>query len=91
MDLELGTDIRQAAATDDLQYTLNYKDIADRVTALIEQANAGLLETLAEKIAQCLLQEYALPWVRVSLAKTGVMRGGTRVGVSIERSRASDD
>ena len=31
IDLEMATDIRQAAATDDIQYALNYKAVSKRL------------------------------------------------------------
>ena len=45
-----------------------------------------LLEKLAEHIATWLLENFAAQWVRVSVAKLGMMPGVKRVGVIIERS-----
>ena len=51
LDLEMGTDIRQAAATDAIEDTLNYKAVAKRLIAFVEASEYQLVETLAEKIA----------------------------------------
>ena len=48
----------------------------------------GLVEELAEHIARVVLEEYRSPWVRVSVAKLGIIKGVKRVGVTIERSQS---
>ena len=57
IDLELGTDIRPAAKSDAIADTLNYKDIAKRVTAFVEQSRYQLVEALAEAVANLVLDE----------------------------------
>jgi 7,8-dihydroneopterin aldolase/epimerase/oxygenase len=49
-------------------------------------AHFNLLEKLAEHIATWLLENFAAQWIRVSVAKLGMMPGVKRVGVIIERS-----
>jgi dihydroneopterin aldolase len=46
----------------------------------------NLLEALAEHVATYLLETFAVHWVRVSVAKLGMMPNVKRVGVIIERS-----
>jgi dihydroneopterin aldolase len=87
-DLEFPADIRRAAKTDRIEDTLNYKSVAKRVLAFVEASEFQLVETLAENVAQLILKEYALEWVRVALNKVGAVRGSRDVGVEIERSRA---
>ncbi|MFN3919075.1 MAG: dihydroneopterin aldolase [Methylohalobius sp.] len=85
LDLEMATDIRRAAATDDIQYTVDYKAVAKRLIAFVEESDFYLVETLAERIAQIILSEFPVPWVRLSLNKKGAIRGASDVGVIIER------
>ena len=87
-DLEFPGDIRRAAKSDRIEDTLNYKSVAKRVLAFVEASEFQLVETLAEHVAQLILKEYALEWVRVALNKVGAVRGSRDVGVEIERSRA---
>jgi len=47
----------------------------------------NLLETLGEYVIGLLLNEFGAPWVKISIAKMGIMKGVRRVGVQIERSR----
>ncbi len=55
VDLEIGTDAAAAAAADDLALTIHYGDLAERVTAAIGSDPVGLIETLAERIAEIVL------------------------------------
>ena len=81
IDLELGTDIAAAAAADDIAATLDYKAISDRLIGLVENQHFQLLETLAEQIAQLLLDEFGVPWLRLRLGKPGAVPKATDVGV----------
>ena len=87
IDLEWPTDARSAAARDDIEATLNYKSVVKRLVAYVEETRFQLVETLAEKIAALLLEDYGLEWVRVSVSKPGAIRGAQNVGVRIERHR----
>ncbi len=90
IDLEMATDIRQAAATDDIQYTLNYKSISDRLIEFIEKSEYGLIETMAEEVAAIVMDEYSVPWVRVTLHKPGAISRAKDVGVIIERGERTE-
>ena len=85
IDLEMASDIRKAAATDDIQYALNYKAVSKRLIAYVENRNALLVETLAEEIAQMIRTEFDVPWLRLRLSKPGAIRGARDVGLIIER------
>jgi dihydroneopterin aldolase len=85
LDLEMGTDIRAAAATEDIENTLNYKSVAKRLIAFISQSEFLLVETMAEEVAQIVQEEFNVPWLRLRLSKPGAVRGARDVGVIIER------
>ena len=85
IDLEMGSDIRAAAASDDIEDTLDYKSVAKRVIAYVEASSFQLVETLAERIAAIILDEFNVPWLRLRLNKQGAVRGARDVGVIIER------
>lgn len=87
LDLEMGTDIRAAAATDAIEDTLNYKAVAKRLIAFVGSSEYQLVETLAEKIADIVLAEFNVPWLRLTVHKPGAVRGSRDVGVIIERGR----
>ena len=87
-DIEMAFDNRVPAATDDIALTLNYKDVSKRLVEYVGQSGFGLVETLAERCAAIILDEFGVARVRLKLSKPGAVRGARAVGVVIERSRA---
>ncbi len=85
IDLDMAADISRAAASDHIDDTLNYKAVAKRVISFVAESEFQLVETLAEKIAGILRDEFQIPWCRVRINKKGAIRGGRDVGVLIER------
>jgi dihydroneopterin aldolase len=88
IDLEMGADIRRAAETDSIDDTLNYKAISKRVQQFVAESEFQLVETMAEKIAELVLQEFKVPWIQVRVSKPGAIRGAKNVGILIHRSKA---
>lgn len=89
LDLEMATDIRKAAASDSIEDTLNYKAVAKRLIQFVGESQFQLVETLAERVAEIILTEFDVPWVRVRLNKKGAVRYAGDVGVVIQRSAGS--
>jgi len=85
LDIDLATDIRPAAASDNLEDTLDYKKISDRVIEYAQDNPFDLIETLIERLAELILSEFAVPWVRIRLDKGGVVKKVNHVGILIER------
>ena len=69
IDLELATDIRAAAATDRIEDTIDYKKVSKRLLAFVGDSQFQLVETLTEKIAELIITEFGVSWVRVRLNK----------------------
>ena len=87
LDLELGADIRPAAATDRVNDTLDYQAVAQRISEFAAASAFQLVETLGERIAELLLREFGAPWLRLTLRKPGVPSGAREAGIIIERGR----
>ena len=85
VDLQMSADIAKAAATDDVADTLNYKSVAKRVQQFVGESSFQLVETLAERIAAIVRDEFGVAWVKVTVHKPGAIRGSKDVGVIIER------
>jgi dihydroneopterin aldolase len=88
IDLEMPVDCARASHSDDVADTLDYKKVAKRVIAFVGQSQFKLVETLAQRIAILVLEEFDVAWVRLTVNKPGAIRGSRDVGVSIERTRA---
>lgn len=86
-DIEMAADVRRAASSDRIEDTLDYKAVAKRVIAFVGQSDFQLVETLAERVAAIILDEFQVPWVRLKLNKQGAVRGARDIGVVIERTR----
>lgn len=85
LDLDMGTDIRRAAKSDKIDDTLDYKTVAKRISQYVSEQEFQLVETLAEKVAAIVMNEFKVPWVKVTLHKPGAVSGSKSVGIIIER------
>ncbi len=85
IDLEMSADIARAAATDSIDDALDYKAIGKRIISFVGESEFLLVETLAEKVAAIVRDEFQVPWLRLSVSKPGALRGADDVGVTIER------
>ncbi|HEY3858793.1 MAG TPA: dihydroneopterin aldolase [Gammaproteobacteria bacterium] len=89
LDIEMGTDIAKAAKSDKIEDTLDYKAVSKRVLQFVHDAEYGLVETLAEKVAEIIMQEFLVPWVKITLSKPGAVSSTKSVGIVIERGKRS--
>lgn len=87
LDIEMGTDISKAAASENVDDTIDYKAVAKRIITFVSDSEFELVETLAEKITEIILAEFNVPWCRLRLNKQGAVRGVRDVGVLIERGK----
>jgi dihydroneopterin aldolase len=77
----------EAAKDDDITKTIDYAVVISRIRKELAEHHFNLLETLGEFVIALMLDEFKAPWVKISIAKIGVMKGVRRVGVQIERAR----
>ncbi len=77
-----------AAEKDQLADTIDYAQVIARLRTELAHKRFNLLETLGEHIVTLMFEEFRAPWVKISIAKAGIMKGVKRVGVFIERGRA---
>jgi dihydroneopterin aldolase len=87
IDLEMAWDVTAAAASDNIADALDYKAVGKRIHGFVEAGQFQLVETLAERIAEILLAEFGVPWLRLTVNKTGALSVARDVGVVIERGR----
>ncbi len=69
VDVEIGLDIREAARRDRLEDSVNYAEVVNRVSDIMEGESVNLIETLAEKIAQAVLSIPHADEVKVRVKK----------------------
>ncbi|HEY7773355.1 MAG TPA: dihydroneopterin aldolase [Marinagarivorans sp.] len=85
VDVEMATDIRRAAKRDELELTLNYKAVCERIAVFVKESQFQLIETLAERLAALLRAEFAIVWLRLSIHKPGAIANAQDIGITIER------
>jgi dihydroneopterin aldolase len=85
LDVEMSADVAKAAASDHIDDALDYKAVAKRLIEFVEQSEFQLVETLAERCASIVREEFGVAWVRLTLNKIGAVSYARDVGVIIER------
>jgi len=85
VDIEMDFDNKKAARSDDIEDALDYKKVGKRVSAFIQGSKVKLVESLAEKVAKIILQEFPVSRLVLTLSKPGALRGSESVGISITR------
>jgi 7,8-dihydroneopterin aldolase/epimerase/oxygenase len=77
-------DVRETAATDDLADALDYSAVARTIAAVVAEGRFRLIETAAERVAERLLADHPVAWLRLEVAKP-IAGGGYTAAVTIER------
>jgi len=87
LDLELFTDIRPAATTDDLTQALDYTSISLKITEFLEQSHFQLIETVAEEVAALLLKNFKIMELALKVSKPSALESAANVAVYIRRKK----
>ena len=87
LDLDMACSLAAAVASDEVGDALDYAAVAGRVREFAGEAQYRLIEKLAEELAQLILREFTVSWVRLQLRKPGAVTGAEDLGVIIERRR----
>lgn len=86
-DLELGTDIREAASSDNVRDAVDYQAVSEAVAKFTQENPVGLLETLAERLSRQLFRQFPILSLKLSINKPGAVAGVKAMGVEIDRRR----
>jgi dihydroneopterin aldolase len=85
LDLDMCFDIKSAASSDDLKYTLDYSAVSQRIISFVEASSYQLLEALAEQVASIVMEEFAVSGLRLKINKPGAVPEAYGVGLVIVR------
>ena len=86
VSVDMATDVRKAAASDDLADALDYSAVAETIAAVLREGKFRLIETAAERVAGRLLADFPLSWLRLELRKP-IAAGGYTAVITLERAR----
>jgi 7,8-dihydroneopterin aldolase/epimerase/oxygenase len=82
--VEMPTNVARAASSDDIKDALDYSAVAHTVKCVVIEGKFQLIETAAERVAQRLIADFGLEWVRVQVVKPITSEGYT-AAITIER------
>ncbi|MGL0819204.1 bifunctional dihydroneopterin aldolase/7,8-dihydroneopterin epimerase [Vibrio vulnificus] len=88
LDIEMAHDNRPAGKNDDVADALDYAQVSEAVLNHIESGRFLLVERVAEEVAELIMTQFSVPWIRIRLAKPGAVPQARAVGVVIERGQA---
>ena len=87
IDAEMAWNTALAAENDELAKTLDYAAISEEIEKFANDNPVDLLETLAERMAEHLMKKYAIPSIKLKVAKPNAVHNAVTVGVEIERNQ----
>ena len=82
--VDMAADVGRAAARDDIKDALDYSAAVDSIKCVVIEGKFQLIETAAERVAQRLIADFGLDWVRVEVVKPIPSEGYT-AAITIER------
>ena len=82
--VDMAADVAKAASRDDLRDALDYSAAAHAVKCVVIEGKFQLIETAAERVAERLVADFGLDWVRVAVVKPLPSEGYT-AAIAIER------
>lgn len=85
INIDMAFDIEAAAKSDAIEDALNYAEVAEAVTQLIQSGKFKLVETLADRCVAMIMSKFGVPWVRFRCKKIHVLPEAGGVGVEIVR------
>ncbi|RMF60986.1 MAG: dihydroneopterin aldolase [Calditrichaeota bacterium] len=88
VDVEMECDLSRAVESDDLNDTINYKEVYEHISRIFNSSKFTLLETLADKIAQHILESFLVESVRIRVRKPQVSLNGFLDNVEVELFRS---
>ena len=87
IDLDIGIPGTTVFKSDKVADTIDYEQVALKIRELAASGHFRLVETFADRVASLLVKDLGSPWVKVSVAKIGILPNAKFVGVTIERKR----
>lgn len=87
INIVMEADCRPAGNSDDFRDAVDYRAVAKRVLALVENSAFYLVEKLAEEIAGICMEDERVEAALVRVEKPGAVRFSESVGVEVERRR----
>lgn len=86
LDLEMAWDNKPAGKSDNVEFCLDYFVVSQSITSFIEANKFELIETVAERVAQLIIEQFSVQWLKIKVSKPDAIANAGNVAVIIERS-----
>ncbi|MBZ4688393.1 MAG: 7,8-dihydroneopterin aldolase/epimerase/oxygenase [Clostridia bacterium] len=90
VDIEIYTNTKEAGQDDNLEKTINYGELYEKIRDIVENERYNLLEALAEKLAKVVLEQNRVHEVMVRIKKPQAPIAGKFDYMAVEISRGCD-
>jgi len=85
ISLAFGVDTQAAIANDDITKTICYDELTTKLIEFVGNSQFQLIETLADRTAHLLQNEFTIPWLQLTLCKPAALEHAKNVSITIER------
>ncbi len=84
-DIELSVHIGKVYVSDDLEDTIDYKSLTEKIVKYVGDNKFKLIETLADKVAKLILKDKRVIKTKIKVTKPSAISNVKGVGILIER------
>jgi len=94
LDVRLQVDVSEAVETEEVEFTVNYAELADELTEFVIEQRFQLIETMAARCGQLVLANHPrVDWCEIVVNKPKAVprAGGTWVSVEVYRDEAEEE
>lgn len=85
LNIEMSADFAEAIKNDALKYTIDYAKVAEQVRNFVKTTQLNLIETLADKIADLILKNFSVEYVKIEIKKPSALPEAKYVGFVLEK------
>lgn len=86
LDIEIAWNNQPAGMSDNVEDCLDYAKVSQSVIDFVENNQFNLIESVAECVAEMILQDYSVPWIRIKVSKPTAVVAARNVAIIIERT-----
>jgi 7,8-dihydroneopterin aldolase/epimerase/oxygenase len=86
VSVDMAADVRKAAASDNLADAFDYSAVASTIATVVREGRFRLIETAAERVAERLLADFPVTWLRLHVRKP-ITADAYTATITIERTR----
>jgi 7,8-dihydroneopterin aldolase/epimerase/oxygenase len=85
LDIEIAMPNSDSCKTDQINDTIDYGAVVANIRERLGTKSFQLVEALAEDLCQMIMTDFGSPWIKIKVAKPGILPGVKALGVIIER------